>query len=91
MYIGGLWWIFICLMYGGLCVIGGENMILLLEIFIMNVVVMMCLVLMFFLKLVFELKFVNVMVFLLCLVGYGGLWVIVVDVWFIEVIGVCIV
>jgi long chain fatty acid CoA ligase FadD10 len=87
-HIGGLWWIFTCLMRGGLCITGGENTSSLMEILNTNKVATTCVVPTLLSKLVTELKSSDATVPSLRLVGYGGSRAIAADVRFIEATGV---
>lgn len=87
-HIGGLWWIFTCLMRGGTCITGGENTTSLMEILNTNEVATTCLVPTLLSKLVAELKSSDGKVPSLRLVGYGGSRAIAADVRFIEATGV---
>jgi long chain fatty acid CoA ligase FadD10 len=87
-HIGGLWWIFTCLMRGGLCVTGGENTTSIMEILNTNEVASTCLVPTLLSKLVSEMKSADAKVPSLRLVGYGGSRAIAADVRSIEAMGV---
>jgi long chain fatty acid CoA ligase FadD10 len=87
-HIGGLWWIFTCLMRGGLCVTGGENTTSIMEILNTNEVASTCLVPTLLSKLVSELRSADAKVPSLRLVGYGGSRAIAADVRAIEAMGV---
>lgn len=87
-HIGGLWWIFTCLMRGGTCITGGENTTSLMEILNTNEVATTCLVPTLLSKLVSELKSSGGKVPSLRLVGYGGSRAIAADVRYIEATGV---
>ncbi|MDT5137018.1 MAG: long chain fatty acid CoA ligase FadD10 [Mycobacterium sp.] len=87
-HIGGLWWIFTCLMRGGLCITGGENTTSIMEILNTNEVASTCLVPTLLSKLVSELKSADAKVPSLRLVGYGGSRAIAADVRSIEAMGV---
>ncbi|OBI89280.1 acyl-CoA synthetase [Mycobacterium asiaticum] len=87
-HIGGLWWIFTCLMRGGLCVTGGENTTSLLEILTAHEVATTCLVPTLLAKLIAELKAGDAKVPSLRLVGYGGSRAIAADVRAIEAMGI---
>lgn len=87
-HIGGLWWIFTCLMRGGLCVTGGENTTSLMEIINRNEVGSACVVPTLLSKLVAELKATDGKVPSLRLLGYGGSRAVAADVRFIEAMGV---
>lgn len=87
-HIGGLWWIFTCLMRGGQCITGGENTSSLMEILNTNQVATTCVVPTLLSKLVTELKSSGATVPSLRLLGYGGSRAIAADVRFIEATGV---
>lgn len=87
-HIGGLWWIFTCLMRGGTCITGGENTTSLMEIINTNEVATTCLVPTLLSKLVSELKSTDGKVPSLRLLGYGGSRAIAADVRYIEATGV---
>jgi long chain fatty acid CoA ligase FadD10 len=87
-HVGGLWWIFTCLMRGCLCITGGENTSSLMEILNTNEVASTCVVPTLLSKLVSELKSADMKVPSLRLLGYGGSRAIAADVRFIETTGV---
>jgi long chain fatty acid CoA ligase FadD10 len=87
-HVGGLWWIFTCLMRGCLCITGGENTSSLIEILNTNEVASTCVVPTLLSKLVSELKSADTKVPSLRLLGYGGSRAIAADVRFIEATGV---
>ncbi|RFD24635.1 acyl-CoA synthetase [Mycobacterium uberis] len=87
-HIGGLWWIFNCLMHGGLCITGGGDTSSLTEVLNANVVATTCLVPTLLSKLISELKYGDVVTLPLRLIVYGGSRVIAADVQFIEAAGV---
>jgi long chain fatty acid CoA ligase FadD10 len=87
-HVGGLWWIFTCLMRGCLCITGGENTSSLMELINSNGVASTCVVPTLLSKLVAELKLADTKLPTLRLVGYGGSRAIAADVRFIEAMGV---
>lgn len=88
-HIGGLWWIFNCLMQGSVCVTGGEHTSSLLEILVTNEVATTCLVPTLLSRLVTELNATNTAVpSSLRFVGYGGSRAVASDVEYVEAAGV---